>query len=57
MGMQPRAGRLRPDIAPNIRSLAVQKFVIDYRIEDDAIVIVRILHGSRDQAAAFEITR
>ena len=44
----PELGQARPDIAPDARSWAVGDYLILYRIEPDAVVIVRILHGARD---------
>lgn len=44
---QPRSGQSRPDLAPRIRSVSVQSFVIIYRPIDDGVEIVRVAHGSR----------
>jgi toxin ParE1/3/4 len=44
---QPMSGRPRPDLAPRIRSVPVQSFLIIYRPIDDGVEIVRIAHGSR----------
>ncbi|WP_421934002.1 type II toxin-antitoxin system RelE/ParE family toxin [Phenylobacterium sp.] len=44
----PELGRVRPELLPDLRSWAVGDYVILYRIEPDAVVIVRILHGARD---------
>jgi toxin ParE1/3/4 len=44
----PELGRLRPEIAPQIRSTLVQPYVIFYRVVGDEIHILRILHGKRD---------
>jgi toxin ParE1/3/4 len=49
---QPRMGRLRPEFGEGVRSLAVESYVIYYRHER-SVVIARILHGRRDQAAAW----
>jgi toxin ParE1/3/4 len=49
---QPRIGRLRPEFGEGVRSFAVESYVIDYRDEGD-VLIARILHGRRDQAAAW----
>jgi toxin ParE1/3/4 len=48
----PDAGRLRPDLGPHVRCFPVEKHVIYYRHESALVVIGRVLHGSRDQAAA-----
>jgi toxin ParE1/3/4 len=44
----PEIGRSRPEIAPELRSTLVKPFVIFYRIKDDVVQILRILHGKRD---------
>jgi toxin ParE1/3/4 len=49
---QPKMGRLRPEFGPGIRSLTVENHVIYYR-HDGEILIARVLHGRRDQAAAW----
>jgi toxin ParE1/3/4 len=49
---QPRMGRARPEFGPGVRSFAVENYVIYYRQEGD-ILIARILHGRRDQIAAW----
>ena len=49
---QPRIGRLRPEIGPGDRSISVENHVIYYR-HDGEVLIARVLHGRRDQAAAW----
>ena len=49
---QPRMGRLRPEFGPGVRSFAVESCVIYYRNEGE-LLVARILHGRRDQAAAW----
>lgn len=49
---QPRMGRLRPEFGEGVRSFAVESYVIYYRPEGE-VLIARILHGRRDQAAAW----
>lgn len=49
---QPRIGRLRPEFGADVRSFAVENHVIYSRHEGD-VLIARVLHGSRDQAAAW----
>lgn len=44
----PELGRLRPEIAPKLRSTLVKPYVIFYRLEGDVVQIVRIIHGKRD---------
>jgi toxin ParE1/3/4 len=47
----PRMGRRRPEFGRDVRSFVVEKHVIYYRPEKE-LLIARVLHGSRDQAAA-----
>jgi toxin ParE1/3/4 len=44
----PELGRLRPEIALDLRSTLVQPYVLFYRIVGDEVQILRILHGRRD---------
>ena len=49
---QPRMGRLRPEFGDGVRSLSVENHVIYYRHERQ-VLIARVLHGRRDQGAAW----
>ena len=49
---QPRMGRNRPEFGEGVRSFVVESFVIYYR-HDREVLIARVLHGRRDQAAAW----
>ena len=49
---QPRMGRSRPEFGEGVRSFVVESYVIYYRHDAD-ILIARVLHGRRDQAAAW----
>lgn len=44
----PLMGRLRPDIAPELRYFVVGNYLILYRTISDGIQIVRVVHGARD---------
>jgi toxin ParE1/3/4 len=44
----PNAGRERNEIRAGLRSITPNSHVIFYRICDDHIRVVRVLHGSRD---------
>lgn len=44
----PRLGPARDDIRPGFRYLIVGTYVALYRITDDGIEIVRIVHGRRN---------
>ena len=49
---QPSMGRLRPEFGAGVRSFTVENHVLYYRHDGD-ILIARVLHGRRDQAAAW----
>ena len=49
---QPRMGRLRPEFGEGVRSFTVENHVIYYRHDRD-VLIARVLHGRRDQTAAW----
>jgi toxin ParE1/3/4 len=44
---QPRLGRARPDIAPELRYFPVGNYLIFYRERTDGIEVVRVVHGAR----------
>jgi len=44
----PAVGRLREELACGLRSFAVGKYVVFYRLARGGIVVVRVLHGARD---------
>jgi toxin ParE1/3/4 len=46
--MQPRVGRSREELLPDLRSIAYKNYIIFYRINGEYIEMVRILHGARD---------
>ncbi len=49
----PEIGRERNEIRENLRSISKEKHLIFYRVLDDRIRIVRILHGSKDLLKQF----
>ena len=49
----PHAGRLREDLAGELRSLHVGNYVIFYRPRGEGIIVIRILHGARDLPGMF----
>jgi toxin ParE1/3/4 len=49
----PRMGRQRDDIRPDLRSVTEGDYVIFYQIVTEGVLIVRILHGSRDPQRVF----
>jgi toxin ParE1/3/4 len=50
---QPRIGRVRPEFGEGVRSLTVENHIIYYRHDGQAVLIARVLHGRRDQVAAW----
>ncbi len=44
----PRSGRARPEVAPDIRSLVVERWVVLYRVAQGHVDIVRIVDGARN---------
>jgi toxin ParE1/3/4 len=54
LGEFPEIGQARPDVGPGIRHWPVSVYLIFYRIDPDAVTIVRVLHGARDLPTLFE---
>ena len=52
---QPLMGRTRDELAAGIRSIAFGRYVIFFQPLPDGIDVVRVLHGSRDIDASFEL--
>jgi toxin ParE1/3/4 len=48
LGGLPELGRVRDELAPGLRSIVVEKYVIFYRVTPAAVEVLRILHGARD---------
>ncbi len=53
LASMPEMGRLRPELAADLRSWAVGEYVIFYQPAPDGIMVVRVLHGSRDLPSMF----
>lgn len=49
----PLMGRLRPDIAPELRYFISGKYLILYHLLHGGIEIVRVVHGARNLANLF----
>jgi toxin ParE1/3/4 len=47
----PEAGASRDAFAPHLRATFHGSYVIYYRATEDELVVIRVLHGMRDQAA------
>jgi toxin ParE1/3/4 len=52
----PGMGRRREDLRPDLFSFPVGKHVLFYRPQPGGIVLVRVIHGSRDLPALFSAT-
>ena len=53
LASQPKMGRARPELAEDLRSFPVARYVIFYVPTVDGIEVVRVLHGARDIPEAF----
>jgi toxin ParE1/3/4 len=54
LAKHPNMGRARDeDLRPALRSFPAGKYVIIYRIEEEDVLILRVLHGSRNIGALF----
>ena len=49
----PEMGVTREQLAPGLRALPYRDYVMYYRADAHALVIVRVLHGARDARAIF----
>jgi toxin ParE1/3/4 len=54
LGDFPELGRLRDDIAADLRSWPVGDYLILYRVDREGVLIVRVLHGARDLPAVLD---
>ena len=54
IGEFPHAGPPRPQWGEGIRIAVHGKYLIIYRVRDETVQILRVLHGARDLDALFE---
>jgi toxin ParE1/3/4 len=54
LSRQPGMGRARPELAKEIRSLSVGRYVIFYLPLSNGVDIARVLHGARDIETTFQ---
>jgi toxin ParE1/3/4 len=47
-------GRQRDELRPGYRSFPVGQYLILYRVTDESVEIMHILHGKRDLGAVLE---
>jgi toxin ParE1/3/4 len=52
---QPNLGRSRHELAENLRSFPIGRYVIFYIVMPSCIQVVRVLHSARDLAPIFEV--
>jgi toxin ParE1/3/4 len=50
---RPFLGQRRNDLQAGLRAFCVKRYVIFYRFDDQAVTILRVLHGARDASAVF----
>ena len=48
LARQPLIGEACDDLRPGLRLVPLGNYVIYYRVDDDHVTIVRVLHGGRD---------
>ena len=48
----PELGRARDELLPGVRSWVAGAYLLFYRVETSALVVIRVLHGARDLAPA-----
>ncbi len=53
--MTPMLGRSREEFGRGLRSILYKQYVVFYRVQNDTIAIIRVLHGSRDLEAEFNL--
>lgn len=45
----PERGRRRPDLGDDVRAIVFEsRAVIAYRLEDDGVLVLRVIHGGQD---------
>jgi toxin ParE1/3/4 len=49
----PEIGTHRPELTNNVRSFPIERYILFYRIKQNSLEIVRILHSSRDIKLSF----
>lgn len=54
LAAMPELGRSREELARNLRSFPVGRYIIFYRSMQEGIEIVRVLHGARDLPPLFD---
>ena len=50
----PGIGRRHNDLAPDLRGIVEGSYIIFYRVAEEGIQVVRVVHGSRDLPSLFK---
>ena len=50
----PLAGRVREELAPDVRSFPVGNYLLFYRPTQNGVELIRVLHGARDLRRLFK---
>ena len=53
IALNPSGYRMRPELGQGIRSCAHGNYVLFFEASDNAVSVIRILHGARDLPEAF----
>ena len=48
IGRQPLAYALRPDLGENRRAATLRPYVFVYTVDEQRVLVIRVLHGARD---------
>ena len=55
ISQSPGIGRHRPELAEGLHSFPLKYYVVFYRLINQGIEIVRVLHGARDIETIFQV--
>lgn len=50
----PESGSSREDLRTGLRSIPFERYILFYRLDIDRVVVVRVLHSTRDVSAIFD---
>ena len=53
LGTHPNLGAMRDELWPGLRMRFFHNYVAYYQVTHDAVIIVRVSHGAREQTALF----
>jgi toxin ParE1/3/4 len=53
LSRHPLLGQAREELLAGLRSLSVGNYVVYYRVRENRVQIVRVLHGARDVTTMF----